>query len=84
MTELKSRAINYEKMFIEYQNTNISTNKLQLDNLKLIQGMMKDFYEEEINNSKLINNQLYKMRLPPNERHHVQNQMALQILEYNI
>ena len=58
MTELKSRAINYEKMFIEYQNTNISTNKLQLDNLKLIQGMMKDFYEEEINNSKLINNQL--------------------------
>ena len=58
ITELQSKTINFDKMFMDYQNNHQSTYKLQIENLKLIQGVLKDFYEEEISHSKNINNQL--------------------------
>jgi hypothetical protein len=58
IVELQKKANNSEKMILEYQKNNQNNYKLQIENLRMILDISKDFYNEEIIYSKNVNNEL--------------------------
>lgn len=61
VTELHSKSVNFDKMIVAYQKTIHNTFKKQIENLRLTNSILKDFYNEEMVYSKNINTHLSNM-----------------------